>query len=224
MNDITRLPSPTKGRGTSKGTLHVVNPITIKIAEQLKNTSLFKGMSVADLQALVQAMKPQYFALGDILFKRGDPGDAMYIIVSGSVRIYTRDTQGNEFTLTHYGESKVFGDFSLLDQQPRSAYAAALERTEVLVLTRDEFMAFLPQHPSVGLAMIRHLTDRLRYITVYLSKVTAFGQRLAQGEYEQAIQEIAGSNADDSEIDGLIATFTEIAQKVKERAERLATP
>jgi len=95
------------------------------IAEQLKQAPLFKPISLEDLEALVAVMKPQSVAQGTHLFEKGDHGDSMYIVVSGLVRIYSHDERGEEFTLTNYGPGKVFGDFSLLDQQPRSASALA---------------------------------------------------------------------------------------------------
>jgi CRP-like cAMP-binding protein len=194
------------------------------IAAQLKQSSLFKGVSMADLEALAQVMKLQSFAADTLLFKKGDPGNAMYIILAGQVRIYTDDTEGQEFTLTHYGPGRVFGDFSLLDQLPRSASASVVEPLQALILSRDDFMAFLPQHPSIGLAIIRHLTDRLRYITIYLNRVTAFGQWLSEGNYERALAELSGSNTGDEEIDALIASFMELAHNVREREQTLSAP
>jgi CRP-like cAMP-binding protein len=195
-----------------------------QIAEQLKKSSLFKGVSVADLEALAQVMKRQSFAAETVLFKKGDPGNAMFIILAGQVRIYTEDSEGQEFTLTHYGPGRVFGDFSLLDQLPRSASASVVEPLEALILSREDFMSFLPQHPSIGLAIIRHLTDRLRYITIYLNRVTAFGQWLSEGNYEQAIAELSGSDTGDEEIDNLIAAFMDLAHNVREREKSLTTP
>ena len=195
------------------------------IAEQLKQSPLFKGVSLSDLEALVKVMKEQSYAAGSQLFAKGDPGDVMYIIVSGKVRIYTHDADGKEFTLTEYGTNKVFGDFSILDQQPRSAYADVIEPGDLLTLSRQEFLDFLPQHPSLGLTIIRHLTDRLRYITVYLNKVITFGQRLANGEYERAIQEfttVGGNEGEmDLQIESLIAAFMQMARRVQEREEHL---
>ncbi len=192
---------------------------TASIVEQIKQSSLFRSITTADLEALVQVMKQQTFPAGTSLFKKGDPGNAMYIILAGRVRIYTEDTHGQEFTLTYYGPGRVFGDFSILDQAPRSASATVEEPLEVMALSRDDFLAFLPKYPSIGLAMIRHLTDRLRYITVYLNRVTAFGERLSEGNYEQAIAELSGSNTGDEEIDRLIVAFLHMARSVQARQQ-----
>src|SRR5437764_1172825 len=141
------------------------------IAEQLKETPQFKGVKLTDLDELVALMKPESYEGGRRLFQKGDVGDRLYIVVSGTIRIYTHDSDGKEFTLSMIGPGRVFGEFSILDQQPRSASATADGMLDVLTLSRDDFMTFLPEHPTVGLAMIRNLTDRLRYITTYLNKV-----------------------------------------------------
>jgi CRP-like cAMP-binding protein len=199
--------------------------MSTEIAEQLRQAPLFKGVSLPDLEALVKAMKQESYAAGSLLFSKGDPGDSLYIILSGKVKIYTHDAEGKEFTLTEYGGGKVFGDFSILDQQPRSAYATVIEAAELMTLSRDQFMAFMPTHPSLGLTIIRHLTDRLRYITVYLNKVTTFGERLASGEYERAIQEFTTVGPDEGEVDTqietLIAAFMQMARSVKDREDSL---
>ncbi len=193
------------------------------IAEQLKNSPLFKGVEIEALNALIERMKPQSYPAGAILFEKNDPGDTMYIITAGRLRIFTRDPQGHDITLTFYGPPRVFGDFALLDQQPRSASASAVEPLEVLALTRADFLDFLPQYPSLGLAMLRNLTDRVRYITIYLNKINDFGQRLAHGEYARAIQEFTASSTDDSDIKGLIAAFVQMVHVLQEReAERNA--
>ena len=194
------------------------------LAEQLKEAPLFKAVSLEDLEALVAMMEPQSVAKGTHLFEKGDTGDSMYIVVSGLVRIYSQDEQGEEFTLTNYGPGKVFGDFSLLDQQPRSASALAIEPLELLVLSRQGFLDFLPGHTAIGMAIINHLTDRLRYITIYLNKVTTFGQRLSQGQFDEALEEISGSNTGDTEIDGLITAFMQMVRHVQAREENLTIP
>ncbi len=193
-----------------------------EIAGQLKQSALFKPVSESDLQALVGAMTPQAIETGTTLFNKGDQGDAMYIILSGKVHIFTLNANGDPITLAHYGPGHVFGDFTLLDEQPRSASAVTEEACDLLVLTRAQFQEFLPQHPAIGLAMIRHLTDRLRYITIYLNKVTAFGQKLVDGNYDAALAELAASEGNVSEIDGLIAAFMHMIHKVKDREAQLA--
>lgn len=142
----------------------------------------------------------------------------MYLILSGRVRIYTHDAEGREFTIRHL--DKMFGEFSMLDGKPRSASADAAGSLEVLVLHRDDFLAFLEERPLVGLAMMRDLVERVRYTTAYLQQVLDATQHLAQGQYEQAVEHIATSTTD-TEIQEMIDKFMQMARRVQAREETL---
>ena len=187
------------------------------VAAQLQSAPLFKGVAHEDLMALIAVMKPQTFPPGTVLFEKDTPGDTMYVILSGHLRIYAHDDNGNEITLTNYGVGRVFGDFALLDEQPRSAAASAIDSLEVLALDRADFLALMPEHTTIGLAMLRNLADRVRYITVYLNKINDFGQRLVAGEYERALQEFTAGSTDDSEIKGLITAFAKMVHSLQAR-------
>jgi CRP-like cAMP-binding protein len=140
------------------------------IAEQLKKTDLFKEVELTLLQALVERMQQEHYDSGAVLFREGDVGDAMYIIQSGSIRIFMNDEAGNEIPLTRYGQNEIFGELSPIDELPRSASAAASDDLEVLVLHRQDFLDFLNERPQIGLAMMRSLSRRLRYTTTYLEE------------------------------------------------------
>jgi CRP-like cAMP-binding protein len=164
-------------------------------------------------------MKPESFAAGQTVFHKGDPGDKLYLITSGKLRIYSQDPRGNEITLTYYEQPRVFGDIALMDEQPRSASAIAIESLEVLALTRNELVDFLPDHPAIGQVMLRNLVDRVRYITVYLNHINDFGQRLLDGDYERALAEFAAVRMDsaDSQINELIVAFGQMVHTLREQ-------
>ena len=188
-----------------------------EVVAQLQDTQLFKGVSKDDLTALVTVMQPQTFTANSVLFEKGTPGDTMYLILQGQLRIYATDPEGNQIVLTNYGPGRVFGDFALIDEQPRSAAAAAVDTLKVLALDRPQFLKFMPEHPAIGLAMLRNLADRVRYITIYLNKISDFSQRLAAGEYERALQEFMVTGSDDSDVKGLIAAFAEMVHSLQAR-------
>jgi CRP-like cAMP-binding protein len=190
------------------------------IVSELQQNRLFKGVEQADLEALEKLMTQKSFTKDAVLFAKGDPGDAMFIILSGHVRIYIEDAQHNQITFRVYGPGEVFGEFAILDQQPRSAAAAADEPLEVLILHRDSFLTFLKERPVVGLGMMRSLAERIRYTTLYLERVIDWTESLSKGEYEQAIKEIALSTSDD-QIQNLIKTFVEMIHTVEQREQRL---
>ncbi|MBN2305809.1 MAG: cyclic nucleotide-binding domain-containing protein [Anaerolineae bacterium] len=188
------------------------------LAVQLEHSVLFKGVSLEDRAALIQLMRRQSYPAGAVLFEKGAPGDSMYIVLSGRVRIYTRDAEDRELTLRHLEDT--VGEFSMLDGKPRSASAAAAEPLDVLILHRDDFLAFLHERPLVGLAMMRELVERVRYTTTYLENVLDATQQLERGNYEQALQQVPES-ALDGEIQGLLDAFLKMVHSVQAREATL---
>jgi CRP-like cAMP-binding protein len=187
------------------------------IVDQLAGSQLFMGVARADREALISRMRRQSYAKGAVLFDKGDAGDSMYIILSGRVRIYTRDAQNNEITIRYLSE--MFGEFAMLDQKPRSAAAAAAEDLEVLVLHRSDFNAFLRERPLVGLSMMRSLVERVRYTTTYLQRVLDATEQLSQGDYN-VMRTVAESSADE-EIQVMISAFVQMVRGVQAREETL---
>lgn len=188
------------------------------IAAQLESSPLFKGVSSADREALIRVMERRSYLKGTVLFQKGAPGDSMYLILSGRVRIFTEDAQGDELTIRYLSE--IFGEFSVLDQRPRSASAEAADDLEVLILHRGDFLNFLHERPLVGLSMMRNLAERVRYTTTYLQKVMDASQQLLQGDYDQAVQEIPDSNTD-AEIQSLLQSFIQMVRGVQSRERTL---
>jgi CRP/FNR family transcriptional regulator, cyclic AMP receptor protein len=192
----------------------------MSLVTELQQNRLFKGVDAEHLEELEQFMTHEIYKTGDVLVRQGDIGLAMYIIVSGRVRIFIQDDKGNDVTFRSYGPREVFGEFAILDQQPRSASAAAQEPLDVLVLNRDNFLKFLKERPVVGLAMMRSLAERIRYTTTYLEKIIDWTESLSKGNYEQAIREMALSSTDD-EIQQMIRTFLDMIHSIRAREEQL---
>jgi CRP-like cAMP-binding protein len=187
------------------------------IVDQLEGSKLFKGVERADREALIARMSRQSYPKGAVLFEKGDVGDSMYIILSGRVRVYTRDAQNDEITIRYLSE--MFGEFAMLDQKPRSAAVAAADDLEVLVLHRSDFNAFLRERPLVGLSMMRSLVERVRYTTTYLQRVLDATEQLSQGNYN-AMKTVAASG-DDEDIQVLISAFVQMVRGVQAREESL---
>ena len=189
-------------------------------AERLQKTALFKTVDLPDLQALLTLMKQQNFSKGRVLFEENTPGDAMYIVLSGYVRIYGHDEEGHEITIIRYGADEIFGELSLLDEQPRSAGAIVEEDAELLILTRIDFLAFLNERPLFGLAVMKSLAQRVRYSTNYLEEIAEWGARLSQGDFDQVTEEISTTEPED-EIQQLIAAFLGMVRSIQQREETL---
>lgn len=184
--------------------------------ERLHELPLFRGVTPEDLSALLKAMKQEAYPAGQLLFEKGAPGDAMYLVLTGRVRIFTRNSLGNEITLSYMEPVRIFGDFALLDNSPRSASAMVDQDSTLLRLSSEDFAAFLPRHPSVGLAMVRNMAEQVRHITSYLSKASASMEMVARGEFEAALKELAGEAAHD-DVQKLTAALVEMVQAVRDR-------
>ncbi len=186
-------------------------------ADDLRSFTLFKAMNPAELDALAQVMHRQSYPADVVLFRKGDPGEAMLLICGGQVRVILNDEHGNEITLRALGEGQILGEFSLLDRQPRSATIASLTPLEVLVLQRDDFVRLLQERPLVGMELMRSLAERVRYATAYLERLYDALELLSNHEYERAIREIALSSDEAGE---LITTFISMVRRVRKDAEK----
>jgi CRP/FNR family cyclic AMP-dependent transcriptional regulator len=133
----------------------------------LSQITLFSKLSPAELEVIDGRLNPQSFESGELIFTQGDRGDAMFIIRSGLVKIYNQGEGGKELTLNVYGQGEFFGEFSLIDGEPRSASAEAIDRTESLVLRNQDLIAILSEHPEIAVSLMRGLVFRLRYTTEY---------------------------------------------------------
>lgn len=188
------------------------------VAEELKSFALFRNVEVNDLEALGNLMKAQTLTPGETLFSKNDPGDAMFLIRRGRVRIFMRDDNGTEITFRNYGAGQLVGEFALIDEKPRSASAAAgEEEAEVLVLQRESFLFYLREHPMLGVEMMRSLAERVRYTTQYLEKLGKAVSALSNSDYEQALREMAISAGSENEIQTLIQTFLGMVKSVQDR-------
>lgn len=135
-------------------------------------------------------------AANTVIFSAGEAGGVMYVIEQGRVEIYLRDAAHERMTVALLGPGEIFGELSLLDNQPRSATAKALEDTTLIGITRDDLLALVTAHPGSALDMMTMLGQRLRNTsTLAQNRVTVrnpnaaieeterrtFGQRLAEG-------------------------------------------
>jgi CRP-like cAMP-binding protein len=127
----------------------------------LKRIPLFSTLSEGDGALLAQLLRRQTFRKGEVLFHRGDEGSTLYMIVSGKVKISV-SRRAEQMTLTILGQGDFLGEMALLDGQPRSADAIAMEDTYVYGLQRNDFLSFLMSHENAVRAVLSALSLRLR--------------------------------------------------------------
>jgi CRP-like cAMP-binding protein len=125
-------------------------------------SAIFRGVAPSALEDLVRRMQVRTRAAGAILVSQDEPGDAMFLIAEGRVRIALFGENGRELTLSTLTRGDFFGEMSLLDGRPRSANVVAVEDTALLVLTRDALLDHLRSHPQTALNLLGEMSRRLR--------------------------------------------------------------
>lgn len=130
--------------------------------EFLRNVSMFAEMDDIELAALARDLKRRSFAAGEAIFFQGDPGGAVYVVESGTVRIYVHAEDGQEVSVVIYGPGDLFGEMSLLDQLPRSATAEAMDDTVLWRMSGDDFDRHLRTSHQLALNVMLTLSTRLR--------------------------------------------------------------
>jgi CRP/FNR family cyclic AMP-dependent transcriptional regulator len=129
----------------------------------LERNRLFRGLSAATIHQIASLSVRRPYAMGAIIFSQGDPGDALYGIVTGKVRISASAADGKEMFLNIMEPGDTFGEIALLDGYPRTATASATAPSELLVIMRDPFLSLLQREPSLAIHLLRLLCQRIRW-------------------------------------------------------------
>ena len=128
----------------------------------LAEIAIFRGLSEREHAALDQRLRRRRYRKGATIFLHGDPGEDLFVIESGTVKIGMTTADGKEITLAILGAGEFFGELALMDGAPRSSNASAMEECMLLLLERTQFLAFVDEHPSVARSIIEVLSRRLR--------------------------------------------------------------
>ncbi|SED70994.1 Crp/Fnr family transcriptional regulator [Bradyrhizobium sp. 41S5] len=129
----------------------------------LKMNPMFADLGADELARLAGLCHTQQLAAGEVLFQKGDPGDALFGVRRGQMRIETGASDGSRLTLNFMGSGDLFGEVAVLDGQERTADATAGEPTELFVLRREDFLGFLEREPKVAVRLIELLCQRIRW-------------------------------------------------------------
>ena len=148
--------------------------------EQLARVPFFEGLTREALALIADVTTEEAHATGTKLFQYGDPGDKLFIILEGKVRI-SREVAGmGEEALAVLGPGEVFGEMSLLDESPRSADARVHERCRALIITKESFDDLLFLHKDLAYEVlwncVRILSVRLRETNEKLTFLTSSGK------------------------------------------------
>lgn len=163
------------------------------LREALTSMILFGNMRQEELQDLERILKPRTFHLNEVIFQKGDPGDSLYIIREGRVKICVMDPEGTELVFAFLSKGDLLGELAVLDGQSRSATAIAVEETQTLYIKHREFLDFLQATPHASIGIILMLCKRLRETDKHLEEISFLdvAARVARKVFETFASETA---------------------------------
>lgn len=136
--------------------------MAIDVKAILSQHFLLKHLSDADLGRLAQLATTRSYKTNEVVFLKGDPGTSMMAVLSGRIRICSYSPDGREIVLNVINPGEVFGEIALIDGGERTADALAMDPSQLLVLSRREFLPFLEHSPEVCIRLLEVMCQRLR--------------------------------------------------------------
>jgi CRP-like cAMP-binding protein len=163
----------------------------------LRNVSIFADLDPATVTALERLTDVRDFAAGAVIVSQEDRGDALYVLVSGKVKVLLYGDSGREIILSIFKTpGDFFGEMSLLDNEPRSATVIADAPSRLLVLSRADFQAHLQTHPRTALRVLQEVSRRLRRADAVIGNLALLD---VYGRLAGKLREMARTDGEESE-------------------------
>ncbi len=157
-------------------------------SEFLTYVPIFSELNDETLQKIEKVGTKKLFQKNDVVLMEDEVGTALFIIVTGKVKVSRTSTDGREVILTILSESDFFGEMAILDGQTRSATVIAIEDSELFIIQRSDFLELLKEFPEVSISLLQELTKRLRATDV---KIKALSLKDAEGKVATVILQLA---------------------------------
>lgn len=137
------------------------------INKPLGEFPLFEGLNSRERRRVVGALRSRIYKAGEVVFHEGDPGDKLFVVKEGLVRIYTGGREnGLETSVIIFGKpGDVFGELAIIDGEPRSASAKAIEDTVVYTMSREHFQHHMEGIPQLAYNFLRQMSKKIRKST-----------------------------------------------------------
>ena len=157
----------------------------------LENVPLFSGLSNEALAEIEQHGSVKSYKKNTIVINQDDETYSLYVILSGSVKVFVSGEDGREAVLNHQQAGDYFGDLALIDKQPRVASVMTTEPSKFMIISREDFLACLSKNPEIAVNLIKPMTSRIRMLAKNVSSLAlldVYG-RVARILLEQAEQQ-----------------------------------
>ncbi|MCX6081344.1 MAG: cyclic nucleotide-binding domain-containing protein [Chloroflexi bacterium] len=170
----------------SEGELMTASLTVIERIIFLKQVTLFQSMTIDQLKVLASICEDESVNQGTQIFKEGDPGGVVYVVVHGRIGIErTGDRKDSVVRLATLEARASFGEMNLFENSPRSANAIAIEDSLLLKLRAEPFLALIRQHPDMSIELIKVLNVRLREANDQIAHLTRSMPRQLQSLYDK---------------------------------------
>ena len=154
--------------------------LSAKVFDQLSHNRLFEGLESDLLKQIRKQVDVLEFKSGEVVFHEGDPGDSLYLVGEGSVKISKEDRGGREQVLDYIKPGNFFGEMALLEGKPRSAMATAAEPTLLGAVKEETFQHLLELAPSrLHMNFLRSISERLRSVNSHFINDVMLKERLS---------------------------------------------
>lgn len=140
----------------------MTQPASMQTSDFLSSIPLFSGLDEAELQQFAALIRERTYPKGSVILFEHDPGDSLFIVREGRVKVVLVGEDGREVILGVLGVGEYFGELSLIDEQPRSAHVIAMEDSTLMVLRREDFRRRVESSPAVAWTLLLELSRRLR--------------------------------------------------------------
>src|SRR6266852_7282015 len=141
-----------------------------RVIELLHSMDIFADLPDVELSKIARLLKEHKVRENEAVFAQGDPGDSLYVVLQGRVRIATSDNYGRERVLAFYGPGEFFGDMAVVTGAPRSATASASTNLRVLQLRKDDFDVLVATSVGMMRGMLRVMVERQTAMNMRLSQ------------------------------------------------------
>lgn len=156
--------------------------------EFLAYVPIFSDLPDETLEKVENIGTRKFYNKQDVILMEDEVGSALFIIITGKVKVARASNDGREVILTILSESDFFGEMAILDGQTRSATVTALEDSELFLIQRNDFLELLRSFPEVSIALLQELTKRLRLSDV---KIKALSLKDAEGKVATVLLQLA---------------------------------
>lgn len=156
--------------------------------EFLKQVPIFSDLDEESLSKVANSGVLQSFKKDSVILSEEDAGNALFVIVSGKVKVVRSDSQDKEVILAILNDSDFFGEMAILDGLNRSANVISMEDSKIFIIQRNDFLDLLRKYPDVSIALLQELSTRLRASSM---KIKALSLKDAEGKVATVLMQLA---------------------------------